>query len=67
LAVLKLANKDFSQITHYLECATNDYRDVLMWAEYERYSRLEFNASIQEKSDAIKMDFADYEKWLSAS
>jgi hypothetical protein len=33
-AILRLSEGDLSKLYHYADAATQDYRDVLYWAEY---------------------------------
>lgn len=34
LCILHLVNGDREALTHYVECARQDFRDVIYWAEY---------------------------------
>ena len=35
-AIVYLAEGDLGRIEHYIDCAKIDYRDVLLWGEYDR-------------------------------
>ena len=67
LAVLKLAASTLDALRQEIETAKCDYRDVLAYAEYPRYSReIGFDdvpASL--KRDVIEDDWRQYESWLT--
>jgi hypothetical protein len=66
LAVLKLAAGDISALRREIETAKCDYRDVLAYAEYPRYSR---EIGFDDVSDSVKQtvideDWRQYEIWF---
>jgi hypothetical protein len=66
LAVLKLAAGDAHRVKHYVECARNDYRDVLSWAEYPNYCKLltPWKLPQAQVEQTIDADWAEYQEWL---
>jgi len=67
LAILKLSRGDGSQLRHYCEAATLDYRDVLGWAESpgqmsEHTTR--FDTSQEKHKEMLAMDRAQYQQWI---
>jgi hypothetical protein len=43
LAILHLSEGDLGKLYHYTDVATQDYRDVLYWAEYPRERDFDFH------------------------
>jgi hypothetical protein len=68
LAVLKLAAGDIAALRRQIETAKCDYRDVLCYAEYPRYScEIGFdNVPKSLKQVVIDEDWKQYETWLKA-
>jgi hypothetical protein len=66
LAVLKLAAGDIGALRREIETAKRDYRDVLAYAEYPRYSReIGFDDVLESVRQAvIDEDWRQYETWL---
>lgn len=65
-AILKLADKDFSSIEHYIEMANADSRDVLAQAEYPRCSKMGFDDFNKKQMKGVYLDdWKEYSKWLS--
>lgn len=65
-AILKLSNKDISKIDSYIEMSNNDSRDVLVLAEYPRYSKLGFSDLNDKRKKTIYLeDWAEYSKWIN--
>jgi hypothetical protein len=66
LAILKLADGDVSKVRHYVGAATQDYRDVLAWAEYPAFLHRGWSRDLPaNKRDAvIAADWEQYEAWL---
>jgi hypothetical protein len=67
LAVLKLANRDLTQVRNWIAQAKMDFRDVLSPAEYPLYSkkwgRMD-RLTEEEQTKIIDADWAQYEKWF---
>jgi len=64
LAILKLANGDASKVRHYVTAATQDYRDVLAWAEYPGLMDKGWPLPAQTRDGVIAADWEQYEAWL---
>ena len=65
-AIIKLANKDFKSLDHYIDIANTDNRDVLSQAEYPRCSKLEFGEFDKNEIKRIYLeDWREYTKWLN--
>ena len=66
LAVLKLAAGDIVVLKREIETAKLDYRDVLAYAEYPRYTREIGFHDVQEslKQVVIDDDWRQYDSWL---
>lgn len=65
-AVLKLANRDFNAIDHFIEVSKNDYRDVLARAEYPGCFKVGFaNISTTMKRQLYISDWKEYAAWLN--
>jgi hypothetical protein len=68
MAILKLASGNISLLSHNIETARNDYRDVLAAAEYPDYSKTIFHIddlSEEEQARTIKADWKQYQDWLT--
>ncbi len=66
LAALKLAAGDLAALRREIEKAKSDYRDVLAYAEYPRYSR---EIALKDVTESLKQvvideDWSQYESWL---
>jgi hypothetical protein len=65
-AILKLANKDFSSIDHFIEMANSDSRDVLAQAEYPRCSKIGLDDFDNNQMKSVYLDdWREYSKWLN--
>jgi hypothetical protein len=64
LAILKLADGDASKARHYVSAATQDYRDVLAWAEYPGSMDKDWPLPAQTRDSVIAADWEQYEAWL---
>lgn len=66
-AILKLANQNINKIDELIKISNNDYRDVLMRAEYPKCADAE--DSIFDNSKMMKgiylEDWKNYSDWLS--
>jgi hypothetical protein len=65
-AIIKLADKDISAIDTFIEVSNNDFRDILMRAEYPScleldWARIEDN----EKRHVYLADWKHYSNWLN--
>ena len=74
LAILKLSNGDIGQALAMVDAAKQDYRDVLMWAEYPEQSRatwaLRPNLTKKERNHRKQIRRSDrnqYDEWLRKS
>jgi hypothetical protein len=66
LAILKLAGGDPQALARHTRTAIGDFRDVLAWAEYPRWSEeigLE-EVSHSREQQAIEADWQQYCQWL---
>lgn len=64
--VLKLANKNIDALDELIEKANIDSRDILMWSEYPRCAKLDFDELDDKEMKQIYIDdFKEYSKWLS--
>ena len=63
--ILKLANKNFNALDNLIEKANEDYRDIMLWAEYPRCAKIGFGelGKMQMKQIYID-DFIEYSNWL---
>ena len=66
-AAMKLADGDVEQLSHVIEAANADYRDVLAWAEYPSQMKLGFDTEKDAMRDALNSDKDQYQAWLSKS
>ncbi len=65
-AVLKLADRDLTKIDSLIEVCNNDFRDVIMQAEYPRTYKDDFDDMDEvEEKNAYLDDWTDYLKWLN--
>ncbi len=64
LAILKLSGTDLGKLKHNTIRATQDYRDVLAWAEYPRQSKDWSIMQGPEKENIKKADQYEYQAWL---
>jgi hypothetical protein len=62
-AVLRLSNRDLLKIDALIEMCNNDFRDVIMQAEYQRVSKNPFDNS--EEKEKYLDDWTDYSSWLN--
>lgn len=62
MACLKCASGNLDRLAHYVEMAGEDYRDILLEAEYPTYAHAK-NES--EKEKAISNDWAQLQAWLT--
>ena len=67
LAILKLADGDFDQLSKYTELAIQDFRDVVSTAEYPRYTSEIGFKKVSKKivKTVIDDDWRQYSEWLS--
>jgi hypothetical protein len=67
LAILKLAAGRLDALRGEVETAKCDYRDILAYAEYPRYSREIGFGDVPAllKRDVIEDDWRQYESWLT--
>jgi hypothetical protein len=40
--IISLAGRDVGRVKHFLDCAREDYRNVILWSEHADQSRQEF-------------------------
>jgi hypothetical protein len=70
LAILKLSDGDVEKVLEYVVLANQDFRDVLMLAEYQRASRHAFGRTTPEEKAAYERaqaeDWREYQEWLHA-
>jgi len=66
LAILRLANGDLNQLSEQTKTAIQDFRDVLSYAEYPRYTKeIGFTEVSGETERAIiDDDWRQYREWL---
>jgi hypothetical protein len=67
VAILKLAEGDLSRLREQLAVAKQDYRDVLLGAEYLAYAALTLRTPRPlpaEARQAIDADWSAYQEWL---
>ena len=66
LAILKLADGDFDQISKYTEAAIRDFRDVVSMAEYPKYAKEIGFSEVSKKvaKNIINEDWMQYSQWL---
>jgi hypothetical protein len=64
LAVLKLSGDDVEQVKINTAYAKQDFRDVLVWAEYPRQSKKWSVPDGPKKQKLVAADRAEYEEWL---
>ncbi len=66
LAILKISGGDLEQIRQSTDLAKQDYRDVLIAAEYPNQGSARQVPKGPEKLKLIEKDRQQYENWLSA-
>ena len=64
LAVLKLSSDDVEKIKTNITYAKQDFREVLVWAEYRRQSGKWSMRDSPKKRKIIAAGRAEYEQWL---
>ena len=65
-AILKLSNRDFNLIDYYVEIGNQDFRDLILRAEYPRCSKFGFGEiDKQNKRKIFLQDWKEYSEWLS--
>ena len=67
LAALKLADGDVDSLRRHVAAATQDYRDVLVAAEYPQYWKATSRSrrlSKREYQQVVEADWIQYESWL---
>lgn len=64
LAILKLSGNDPDQIQANTRYAKEDFRDVLMWAEYRRQGGKWSTPNGPKKQKLSAVDRLEYEDWL---
>jgi len=63
--ILKLADKNFDTLDQLIEKANSDSRDIMMWAEYPRCSKIGFDELDKKQMKQIYIDdFIEYSNWL---
>jgi len=63
--ILKLADKNLDAIDGLIEKGNQDSRDIMMWAEYPRCSKISFDGLSQKQMKQIFIDdFIEYTSWL---
>jgi hypothetical protein len=63
--ILKLADKDINALDGLIEKANNDSRDIILWAEYPRCSKIGFSELDRKSMKQIYIDdFIEYSDWL---
>lgn len=63
-AIIKLADKDFDKLDHYIDACNTDFRDILLLAEYPRCAKLGFEITKNIKLIYLK-DWIEYSRWLN--
>ncbi len=66
LAVLKLADSDLRKVRQWVDEANEDFRDVIVPAEYPEYARKVRSLDTPDdvRRETIQRDWAQYEAWL---
>jgi hypothetical protein len=69
LAALKLAGDDIDKLAAYVKTASEDFRDVLAWAEYPNAMRLPptGDSELPSYREATVADIEQYQAWLSGT
>ena len=67
MAALRLAEGNIERLRHFVECANEDYRDVLAWAEYPNAMRGPAGSApnSDERIKANQADWRQYHDWLT--
>ena len=63
-AILKLSGNDVEQVRRNTQFAKEDFRDVLVWAEYPRQGKRGSMPDGLKKQKLIEADRKAYEAWL---
>ena len=66
-SIIKLAEKDINSIDNFIEISNNDFRDVLLKAEYPRCVSLDFG-EIKNRNKLKQIyiaDWKDHSNWLN--
>jgi hypothetical protein len=64
--ILKLADKNINSLDRLIEKANDDSRDTIMWAEYPRCAKIEFDDLDKKEMKKIYIDdFIEYLNWLN--
>lgn len=64
--MLKLADTDSTKIDSLIEMCNNDFRDVVMQAEYPRIFKDNFDdIDKAEEKEIYLADWTDYSNWLN--
>jgi len=62
---LKLANRDFDRIDYYINVCNNDFRDVVVQAEYPSFTGVAFGEIAKWKKRQLYFsDWKEYSNWL---
>lgn len=65
--ILKLAEKNFDALDGLINKANEDYRDIILWAEYPRCAKLGFGQLDKKQMKQIYLDdFIEFTNWLKA-
>lgn len=64
LAILKLAGDNIEQVKLNTKYAKQDFRDVLVWAEYPRQAGKWSMPDGPKKKKLVDADRAEHEEWL---
>ncbi len=68
MAIIKLSEGDLDRLKYFVDVASSDYRDVLVFAEYQEEMKLGIRAKKQlvpmEISTLRKRDREQYLNWL---
>ena len=67
LAIVKLCDEDGAdKLRHYVDTASQDYRDVLAWAEFPQQMRPDwFSLSVTDRAKVVKADRQQFARWLA--
>lgn len=64
--ILKLADKNINSLDRLIGKANDDSRDIMMWAEYPRCAKIEFDDLDKKEMKKIYIDdFIEYLNWLN--
>ncbi len=63
--IIKLANKNFDNLDGLIKKANEDYRDILMCAEYPRCAKIGFDELDKKQMKQVYLDdFIEFSNWL---